>query len=239
MLLGGRREACRRASWENGESGMAALGEKERERYRDCRYLNSRLNPGPGAKEGLIRLRTQYLERMDGQSPYRLFLLLEVDGRLRQNPLELYLKMKSLFQQGCRSPFLYLAADRLLEDYPDLMTSMGEFEVQVLYLAARKGYLGENLARRAAGYAQNLRYYRRIYQWLLEKIYGLYPLDEVLEALCALLIRGDQKGMSAFGWYQLALERGINLTRLYEYFFMPCRGLRASAAQGGAAVFLL
>ena len=182
-------------------------------------YAELLLMSGKGEdREGLTRLIRQHLARMDENNPYRLFLLMEVDGRLRQNPLELYLKMKTLFQQGCRSPFLYLAADRLLEDYPDLMASMGEFEVQVLYLAARKGYLGENLARRAAGYAQNLRYYRRIYQWLLEKIYGLYPLDEVLEALCALLIRGDQKGMSAFGWYQLALERGINLTRLYEYF---------------------
>lgn len=217
MLMGGRREAAAGLLGERGER-MAALGEKERERYCYFRYLNYLLNPGPGAKEGLIRLLNQYLERMDGESFYLFFLLLEVDERLKQNPLELYLRMKNMYQDGCRSPFLYLAASRLLEIHPDLMASLGEFEVQVVYLAAKKGFLNRTMAEKTASYALNFRYYKRIYQWLLEKIYELYPLPQVLEALCALLIRGNQKGSGAFRWYSLALEQGVNLTRLYEYY---------------------
>ena len=41
---------------------------------------------------------------------------------------------------------------------------------------------------------------------------------QVLEALCGLLIRGEKKDRSAFGWYEKALKAHINLTRLYEYF---------------------
>ena len=36
--------------------------------------------------------------------------------------------------------------------------------------------------------------------------------------MCSLLIKGDCKEKDAFVWYEKALEQGINLTRLYEYF---------------------
>jgi len=36
--------------------------------------------------------------------------------------------------------------------------------------------------------------------------------------VCSLLIKGDCKEKDAFVWYEKALEQGINLTRLYEYF---------------------
>ena len=53
---------------------------------------------------------------------------------------------------------------------------------------------------------------------LFEKLYQTYEELPILEAVCSLLIKGDCKEKDAFVWYEKALEQGVNLTRLYEYF---------------------
>jgi len=53
---------------------------------------------------------------------------------------------------------------------------------------------------------------------LFTKLYQTYEEQEILEAVCSLLIKGDCKEKDAFAWYEKALEQGVNLTRLYEYF---------------------
>lgn len=62
------------------------------------------------------------------------------------------------------------------------------------------------------------RSYREFYRRLLTELYGLYPETEILEALCAMLIRGDCRETACFEWYSRALEADLSLTRLYEYY---------------------
>lgn len=216
FLMGGKREAA--ASILGEWSSVMASGEKDRETYCYFRYLDFCLEPTPAAKEGLIRLLKQSMERYGRPREALFFMLLKVDETLGQNPLELFLRMKSMYHEGCRSPFLYAAACRLLAEHLDLLVVLGDFEVQVLMFAARRGILTAEASRRAAGLAGELRHYRRIYERLLERMYERYPSREALEALCGLLIRGEQKGPQAFCWYERALKERLNLTRLYEYF---------------------
>lgn len=216
FLVGGKREAA--ASILTEWSGIMASGEGDREKYCYFRYLDFCLNPTQAAKESLVRLLNQSIERLGRPSEALFFMLLKVDESLGKNPLELFLRMKSMYHEGCKSPFLYGAACRLLEEHPDLLVALGDFEVQVLMFAVRKKLLSRELSRRGAALAGELRRYRRLYERLLEGMYELCPSKEVLEALCGLLIRGEQKGPQAFQWYELALKEQINLTRLYEYF---------------------
>ena len=51
------------------------------------------------------------------------------------------------------------------------------------------------------------RSYREFYRRLLTELYGLYPETEILEALCAMLIRGDCRETACFEWYSRALSR--------------------------------
>ena len=73
-------------------------------------------------------------------------------------------------------------------------------------------------ALRAAGLALGLKHYRKLVERLFAKLYQTYEEQEILEAVCSLLIKGDRKERDAFAWYEKALEQGVNLTRLYEYF---------------------
>ena len=137
---------------------------------------------------------------------------------MAQNPLELYRSMASLFNQGCSSPFLYASACRLMEAHPDLFVRLGDFEIQALYLGVQKGIVSRLTALRAAGLALELKHYRKLVERLFAKLYQTYEEQEILEAVCSLLIKGDRKERDAFTWYEKALEQGVNLTRLYEYF---------------------
>ena len=145
-------------------------------------------------------------------------MLVKLDETMAQNPLELYRSMASLFNQGCCSPFLYASACRLMEAHPDLFVRLGDFEIQALYLGVQKGIVSRLTALRAAGLALELKHYRKLVERLFAKLYQTYEEQEILEAVCSLLIKGDRKERDAFTWYEKALEQGVNLTRLYEYF---------------------
>ena len=95
---------------------------------------------------------------------------------------------------------------------------LGDFEIQTLYLGVQKGIVSRVTALKAAGLALGLKHYRKLVERLFTKLYQTYEEQEILEAVCSLLIKGDCKEKDAFAWYEKALEQGVNLTRLYEYF---------------------
>ena len=105
-----------------------------------------------------------------------------------------------------------------MEAHPDLFVRLGDFEIQTLYLGVQKGIVSRVTALKAAGLALGLKHYRKLVERLFTKLYQTYEEQEILEAVCSLLIKGDCKEKDAFAWYEKALEQGVNLTRLYEYF---------------------
>ena len=69
--------------------------------------------------------------------------------------------MRSMFGYGCRSPFLYGLACRLLKMHPDLFVKMGEFEIQVFLGGLKNGWLDQNLAVKAALSLSEVKAYRK------------------------------------------------------------------------------
>lgn len=197
---------------------MLAHREEQVELYCFYQYLRLEIKPSVQQKESLVR----YIRKLlweDGEiRPYLFLMLMKLDETMAQNPLELYRSMASLFNQGCSSPFLYASACRLMEAHPDLFVRLGDFEIQALYLGVQKGIVSRLTALRAAGLALELKHYRKLVERLFAKLYQTYEEQEILEAVCSLLIKGDRKERDAFTWYEKALEQGVNLTRLYEYF---------------------
>lgn len=167
------------------------------------------------------RTDTLYKEASLGKgspSPWLLLLLIRTDETCLQNPLDLYRSMEMLFANGCRSPFLYGRACRLLTEHPVLFLKLGAFELQVLQLGIREGLLDRETVLKAADFISAQKYYRKPVWRLAKQLYKAYPERKLLEAVCGLLIRGEQKTGEAFLWYEKAQEAHINITRLYEYF---------------------
>ena len=217
LLLNGRRE--------NGglvlkEARDHVLRNRERrvEDYCYYQYLQNLSQPTREGQDSLIRYVRKLLWEDGFKSPWLFLLLMRIDGSLAQNPLELYRSLEEIYQGGSSSPFVYGAACRLVEENPGLLVKMGDFELQFLYMGARKRILSRETAGKAAGFLLGLKYYRRLAVRLAMLLYEMYPELELLEAVCSLLIKGDRRGPDAFLWYEKALGSRVNLTRLYEYF---------------------
>lgn len=217
LILNGREDNASLAL-DDARDHVLAHREEQVELYCFYQYLRLEIKPSVQQKESLVR----YIRKLlweDGEiRPYLFLMLMKLDETMAQNPLELYRSMASLFNQGCSSPFLYASACRLMEAHPDLFVRLGDFEIQALYLGVQKGIVSRLTALRAAGLALELKHYRKLVERLFAKLYQTYEEQEILEAVCSLLIKGDRKERDAFTWYEKALEQGVNLTRLYEYF---------------------
>ena len=217
LILNGREDNASLAL-DDARDHVLAHREEQVELYCFYQYLRLEIKPSLQQKESLVRYIRKLLWEDGEVRPYLFLMLMKLDETMAQNPLELYRSMASLFNQSCNSPFLYASACRLLEAHPDLFVRLGDFEIQALYLGVQKGIVSRATALKAAGLALGLKHYRKLVERLFAKLYQTYEEQAVLEAVCSLLIKGDCKEKDAFVWYEKALEQGINLTRLYEYF---------------------
>lgn len=196
---------------------ILAERQEKLELYCYYQYLRLILQPDEYQKESLVRLLRKYLE--ENPNLHNLFLiLLRLDRRLSENPGGALSLMRRQFEAGMRSPFLYLHACSLLSEEPDLIRSIGPFELQVLSFGARYGAAGEKFALAAARLTLTSRQFNRLHYRALGRLYEKYPGKEILEAVCSILIRGESRSAEAFKWYEKGIKEGISLTRLYEYY---------------------
>ncbi len=215
--LSGRKEAASLLLSECRET-MAACRKEEPALYGLFQYVQLLVQPDEQKKEALSQLLKKYLE--EGTADWRLFYLHVrcEENYYFENPGELLGRMKALYDEGCRSPFLYQQALKLFEEMPQLLCGMGGLELQTLYFGARRHQVSEELAVKAAGLAAAGRNGRALCGRMLKLLYEQYPRKEILEAVCSRMIKGDCRREEDFFWYEKALEEHLSLTRLYEYF---------------------
>ena len=147
-----------------------------------------------------------------------MLLLFRVDAALQENPSLELTQIKTQFRRGCRNPLLYLEACRILNNHPELLRVLDNFELQVLFFGVREELVGSRLARMCAQLASQERAFRPLFFTILKKLYERYQDTEILSGICALLMRGDCRNEKYFPWYAKGVEKDIRLTRLYEYY---------------------
>ena len=193
---------------------------EHRKAYCFFQYLQVCIWGDADQRDSLIRLLQKYAADRGAGTGDSFFyvLLLKTDPALSENPETVLISMEQQFEAGCASPFLYMAALKLLEENPQLLDGSGAFELHALYFAARRGLVSEALAVKAAGMLNALKGYRPLCRRLLAELYAHCQNREILTALCAVMIRGDLRGEAWFEWYSRGVSEGVSLTRLYEYF---------------------
>ena len=217
FLLLGKREPAKELL-ESCEEWVLQERAADPARYCLYQYLRLLLNPDEKKEASLVRLLQKYLDEGSGD-----YLILWIYRRLREqecfeNPSDYLSRMMVLYSKGCHSPFLYQEALCLYNEGPQILCGVGRFEIQVLYFGARRGQVAEELAVKAAKLILINRSSHPLELRTLKLLYEAYDRDEILEAVCGLMIRGDMRRPADFVWYERALKRRLSLTRLYEYF---------------------
>lgn len=153
-----------------------------------------------------------------------LYFLLQDEQLCDTMPSRALYEMEAAFERGCTSPFLYLTAWRILERHETLLRRLSPFMIQVLRFVQREKILTAPLLDRAAYLSSHLKEFSAPVYELLTEGYRTFCQREVLEAICALLMKGNPIKKEYFPWYALAVEQEIRITRLYEYYMETVDG---------------
>lgn len=167
-------------------------------------------------EQALRKLRNFHMQKEDSFT--LLWVLLRKDPELCQSSSKAIFMMEELYEKGCKSPFLYLEAWELVSRNISLLHRLNGFWVQVFLFAAKRDLLTQELAMRIAylsGYEKN--YNESLYR-VLAKGYEYFPSEDTLEAVCKYIIKGDPRKPEYFIWYSRAVQQGLRITRLYEYY---------------------
>ena len=162
------------------------------------------------------RLRNFFLQREDSFLLFKLWL--EMNPEDKGSTSRIVFMMEELFEKGCRSPFLYLEAWNYISKDTSLLHRMSSFWAQVFLFAGQKELLTEELVMRFAYLTGYEREFSRSMYRALALGYDAFESDDTLEAICRYIMLGDPRRREYFRWFSLAVEKGVRLTRLYEYY---------------------
>jgi hypothetical protein len=126
--------------------------------------------------------------------------------------------LREVYGAGCRSEIIYYEAYSILVKKPELFTRLSGFEVQIFNRSERLGLFDPELNEQYVYFAENEKNYDPLVFKHLVSIYEREGSDEVLSAICAVLLKKDKKLNSDFIWFKRAVSKEIRLTGVYEAY---------------------
>lgn len=147
-----------------------------------------------------------------------LWFLLFTDRRYERNKYYKITDIKEQYEAGCRSPILYYEALCAYNEEPYLLRELTDFEIQVINYGIKNNSLNKELAFQFTYLAGRLKYFNPIVYRGLTRLYDMYETEEILSAICSLLIKGYKRERKYFEWFKRGVNANLRITQLYEYF---------------------
>ncbi|MGN0292778.1 MAG: DUF5717 family protein [Lachnospiraceae bacterium] len=136
-----------------------------------------------------------------------------------RDPVNLWEELQQLYQRGNNSPYLFFYGALLLEDSRMeriLDAGIDGWTGRCLQTGIKKQLISKKTAESVSLCRPEL--YTTYICSMYEKMYAQYPSREMLSALCTVMIRSDKKGSRAFPIYEQAVEEGMKIARLFDYY---------------------
>ena len=149
-----------------------------------------------------------------------LWLLLQIDERLKNAGVNTYKLIKAEFNKGCHSPFMYREALRIANESPIMIRELDAFEIQLLNWGMRHKALTTELIYQYASLAVRERTYNPLVLRAMMQVCEENETKELLMAVCTMLIKGHKIEKSYNAWYLKGILQSLKVTRLYEYYMM-------------------
>ncbi len=146
------------------------------------------------------------------------WLLLYISEEYASSPTSRWLLLEQQFNDGCRSPIIYIEALNLMTESPTMLSKAGDFELHTLKYGVKRGIIQAHLMDQIVYLGTRERNYNERLVKILMACYQERQDRESLEAICSLLIKGNRTDPEAFDWYALGVDNELHITRLYEYY---------------------
>lgn len=127
---------------------------------------------------------------------------------------------EELFANNCNSPILYMEAWNVLAMNPATLLKLGEFELQILNYAAKNDVIKDEIVIQLVYLAQKQKDFSGILFDILVSCYDNKPQNDILQAICTILIKGNVYGEKYLKWYRTGVEQNLRITGLYEFYMM-------------------
>ncbi len=147
-----------------------------------------------------------------------LWILLYIDTEYTRSVSRKLYAIREQYRSGCRSPLLYIEAFNCLASNPALLSEITDFELSVLCFAVKNYKLEGELLERLIKLSERLKHAPDMLIRLFAIAWKLSENDEIVRALCCLLIKDNLTDEKYFVWYKRGVEKDYNITRLYEYY---------------------
>ena len=129
--------------------------------------------------------------------------------------------IKERCMEGARSPYLYMEAYYQMWMDPHVLERLDDFEIQVLFWAAKRKALSKDLALQISSRSEQRRDFHPLLYRLLCMTYEAYPRDDMVEAVCSYLIRtGHASDPRYFYWFERGVELNLRITGLAEAYLL-------------------
>lgn len=211
-------EQTQDAAWMLEQIEEEMLQEKQYpEIYGYFLYLTTHLNKD----EDYINKVTQkvkklYSKERDNAGLSWLMLYLRED--LFYHPEKKWDFLEECYHHGIYSPLLHVEALQLLKETPVLLSKLDEYEYVLLRFAKRYDALTPEIAERLQFLGERKKNYEKRWYDIFAACYEIAPSKELLQTICAYLMKASCVGPEYFPWYEKAVYAELKLTRLYEYF---------------------
>ena len=202
---------------EDAEREIQAARREDPDAYCAFLYLEALATESWEKKETLIKILRHFGE-LNKETLFMFLLLLHLDEGMNSRPRECLAELENYYRRGSRSPFLYLEAVRIYNRHPDIIRGLDDFTCQAVADGARRGFILPETAGYIASMAMNTAADTAELIRIMKLLYENVKSDEVLSAICALLIKAEIRDPAEFTWYKLGVEHDIRLTRLYDYY---------------------
>ncbi len=145
-----------------------------------------------------------------------LYLRMLPQGQI--TPVQMISLYEECYYNGCESPILFREAFRVIGDNPTYMSSLGRFEIAVMQFAMRYELLTPALTARITELVKKEKEAGRALMGFLKRLYDTFGDDELLQAVCGLLIRCQKTDEGAGFWFGRAVDKQLRITLLYESY---------------------
>ncbi|MDF2473604.1 MAG: hypothetical protein K0R21_1386 [Anaerocolumna sp.] len=216
QLISGKEEQAREI-WNGMKDKIFSWKESAVVTFCGYLYLEALLNKEEDTvRKNLDMIQRIYQEQCDDWR--LLWFLLYMDTKYDDNAALKIADIKSQYEKGCHSPILYYEAVTIYNEEPSLLFELGEFELQVIHWGLKFHYLAKDAVMQFTYLSGRLKTFHRLVYRSLVLSYEEFKTNEVLTAICSLLIKGNKRNTKYYNWFYLGVEEQLRITELYEYF---------------------
>ena len=194
--------------------------QNNRQRYLDeyflLEFINCRINSANSRCASYIRLLRKFIAE---EKKSNLFIyLIRTDDTIKRDSGAFHDLMHRLYDDGYRSPFLYLEYVRFLNEHPEYLHDPTGLDMNALFFGCRNDMLSEKLVAELVSRATLLNLNNILYYPIFASLYKKTKSDQLLQAICSTLIRADRRETLYHHWYAAGVEHKIQINGIYEYY---------------------